>query len=187
MHFYCSNHRTIFCRECIQTEHTDEKCFVVDLYEIEKMRKLQSQNIASNKGQLSKRKDGATVSCVVVETFKPHKHEKKAQKIYQPQQIPAQQVFGKEDIFDHGVPSREVANHLHAYDYGNEEMLTDEARTANDDEALMQMKQGQQMYFNDEEEGAGQDEYDDESDEEEGEYNPAKANPMIDKRELLAY
>ena len=40
MHFYCSNHRTIFCRECIQIDHTDEKCFVVDLYEIEKMRKL---------------------------------------------------------------------------------------------------------------------------------------------------
>jgi len=41
-HFYCSNHRTIFCRECIQVDHTEEKCFVVDLYEIEKMRKLQS-------------------------------------------------------------------------------------------------------------------------------------------------
>jgi hypothetical protein len=40
MHFYCSNHKTVFCRECIQVEHTDEKCFVVDLYEIEKMRKL---------------------------------------------------------------------------------------------------------------------------------------------------
>jgi hypothetical protein len=49
-HFYCSNHRTVFCRECIQQEHTDEKCFVVDLYEIEKMRKLQGQNIAANKG-----------------------------------------------------------------------------------------------------------------------------------------
>lgn len=72
MHFYCSNHRTIFCRECIQVSHTDEKCFVVDLYEIEKMRKLQSQNIALNKGQLGKRKDGATVSCVVVDTFKPN-------------------------------------------------------------------------------------------------------------------
>ena len=71
MHFYCSNHRTIFCRECIQVEHTDEKCFVVDLYEIEKMRKLQGQNIALNKGQLSKRKDGADVSCVFVDTFKP--------------------------------------------------------------------------------------------------------------------
>lgn len=64
MHFYCSNHRTIFCRECIQLEHTDEKCFVVDLYEIEKMRKLQSQNLAANKAQLEKRKDGASQSCV---------------------------------------------------------------------------------------------------------------------------
>ena len=40
MHLYCSNHKTIFCRECIQVDHIDEKCFVVDLYEIEKMRKL---------------------------------------------------------------------------------------------------------------------------------------------------
>lgn len=39
-HFYCSNHFTIFCRECIKEYHTDEECFVVDLYEIEKMRKL---------------------------------------------------------------------------------------------------------------------------------------------------
>ena len=78
MHFYCSNHRTIFCRECIQIEHTDEKCFVVDLYEIEKMRKLQGQNISLNKSQLVKRKDGADVSCVVVETFKPAAGTKKA-------------------------------------------------------------------------------------------------------------
>ena len=33
-HFYCSNHKTIFCRECIKPEHGDEECFVVDLYEI---------------------------------------------------------------------------------------------------------------------------------------------------------
>lgn len=65
MHFYCSNHKTVFCRECIQVEHTDEKCFVVDLYEIEKMRKLQSQNDSSNRGQLQKRKDGAVESYVI--------------------------------------------------------------------------------------------------------------------------
>ena len=33
-HFYCSNHKTIFCRECIKLSHSDEECFVVDLYEI---------------------------------------------------------------------------------------------------------------------------------------------------------
>lgn len=59
MHFYCSNHLTIFCRECIKEDHIDEDCFVVDLYEIEKMRKLQSQNMALNRNQLKKRKDGA--------------------------------------------------------------------------------------------------------------------------------
>ena len=58
-HFYCSNHGTVFCRECIKEQHTEEKCFVVDLYEIEKMRKLHSNNISLNKGQLKNRKDGA--------------------------------------------------------------------------------------------------------------------------------
>ena len=40
-HFYCSNCPSIFCRECIKDLHNQEACFVVDLYEIEKMRKLQ--------------------------------------------------------------------------------------------------------------------------------------------------
>lgn len=40
MHFYCSSHLTVFCRECIKESHYEENCFVVDLYEIEKMRKL---------------------------------------------------------------------------------------------------------------------------------------------------
>ena len=40
-HFYCSEHPSIFCRECIKDMHNLEACFVVDLYEIEKMRKLQ--------------------------------------------------------------------------------------------------------------------------------------------------
>lgn len=39
-HFYCSEHPSIFCRECIKDLHNLEACFVVDLYEIEKMRKL---------------------------------------------------------------------------------------------------------------------------------------------------
>ena len=37
-HFYCSNHATIFCRECIKTKHSEDACFVVDLYEIQRMR-----------------------------------------------------------------------------------------------------------------------------------------------------
>lgn len=47
-HFYCSNHGTVFCRECIKEDHTDERCFVVDLYEIEKMRKMHKANIDKN-------------------------------------------------------------------------------------------------------------------------------------------
>ena len=58
-HFYCSNHLTVFCRECIKEDHTDERCFVVDLYEIEKMRKMHRLNQQMNKKQLEKRKDGA--------------------------------------------------------------------------------------------------------------------------------
>ena len=37
-HFYCSNHLTVFCRECIKQFHSDDECFVVDLYEIQRMR-----------------------------------------------------------------------------------------------------------------------------------------------------
>ena len=47
-HFYCSNHYTVFCRECIKEDHTDERCFVVDLYEIEKMRKMHKSNMDKN-------------------------------------------------------------------------------------------------------------------------------------------
>ena len=39
-HFYCSSHKTMFCRECIKSQHSNEECFVVDLYEIERMRQL---------------------------------------------------------------------------------------------------------------------------------------------------
>mmetsp|Transcript_11687 Transcript_11687/g.13226 ORF Transcript_11687/g.13226 Transcript_11687/m.13226 type:complete len:103 (+) Transcript_11687:265-573(+) len=53
-HFYCSNHQTIFCRECIRDDHTDTECFVVDLYEIQKMRDLQKQNMKKNHEQINK-------------------------------------------------------------------------------------------------------------------------------------
>ena len=54
----------MFCRECIKEDHTDERCFVVDLYEIEKMRKMHRLNQQMNKNQLEKRKDNADQSCV---------------------------------------------------------------------------------------------------------------------------
>ena len=47
-HFFCSKHRTIFCRECIKLDHTDEECFVVDLYEIQKMKQICTQNMINN-------------------------------------------------------------------------------------------------------------------------------------------
>ena len=37
-HFYDSYDKTIFCRECIKLYHSKEECFVVDLYEIQRMR-----------------------------------------------------------------------------------------------------------------------------------------------------
>lgn len=58
-HFYCSNHKTIFCRECIKLYHSDDECFVVDLYEIQRMRQLQSQNITKNIDQARKRNKDA--------------------------------------------------------------------------------------------------------------------------------
>ena len=54
-HFYCSEHPSIFCRECIRELHNLEECFVVDLYEIEKMRKLQEGNMDFNKKQIEVR------------------------------------------------------------------------------------------------------------------------------------
>lgn len=82
MHFYCSEHASIFCRECIKDVHNLEACFVVDLYEIEKMRKLQKQNNELNRKQLRRRQDGATES-YVNRTRTPEKFETphQAQKI----------------------------------------------------------------------------------------------------------
>ena len=54
-HFYCSVHATIFCRECIKLKHSEDECFVVDLYEIQRMRQLQQQNIFKNDDQARKR------------------------------------------------------------------------------------------------------------------------------------
>ena len=51
-HFFCSKHRTIFCRECIKIDHTDESCFVVDLYEIQKMKQIYVKNMISNDNQI---------------------------------------------------------------------------------------------------------------------------------------
>jgi len=53
-HFFCSVHRTIFCRECIKIDHNDPSCFVVDLYEILKMKNVYMQNYESNMGQINK-------------------------------------------------------------------------------------------------------------------------------------
>lgn len=55
-HFYCSNHQTVFCRECIRISHNEEACFVVDLYEIQKMQQLQRQNMMNNSLQAQIRK-----------------------------------------------------------------------------------------------------------------------------------
>jgi hypothetical protein len=47
-HFYCSFHKVNFCRECIKIYHRDDKCCVVDLYDISKLYNLQEQNIYKN-------------------------------------------------------------------------------------------------------------------------------------------
>lgn len=50
-----------------------EACYVVDLYEIEKMRKLQEQNNGLNSAQLKNRTDGAQQSCILPPS--PTNHE----------------------------------------------------------------------------------------------------------------
>ena len=47
-HFYCSYHKVNFCRECIKVYHKDNKCCVVDLFDINKLYQLQDQNIYKN-------------------------------------------------------------------------------------------------------------------------------------------
>jgi hypothetical protein len=47
-HFYCSFHKTNFCRECIKLFHRDDKCCVVDLYDINKLYQLHEQNQYKN-------------------------------------------------------------------------------------------------------------------------------------------
>lgn len=47
-HFYCSHHETNFCRECIKIFHRDDKCCVVDLFDIHKLFQLNEQNVYKN-------------------------------------------------------------------------------------------------------------------------------------------
>lgn len=47
-HFYCSLHDVNFCRECMKTSHKDEKCCVVDLFDISKLFNLFEQNQVKN-------------------------------------------------------------------------------------------------------------------------------------------
>lgn len=66
-HFYCGNHKKVFCRECMKEDHSNGTCFVVDLYEIEKMRKMHKVNILQNQNQLKKRMDGCTHSMITLD------------------------------------------------------------------------------------------------------------------------
>ncbi len=54
-----------------------DACFVVDLYEIEKMRKLQQQNNEMNRRQLTRRQDGATESYIEPISTSPPKETNK--------------------------------------------------------------------------------------------------------------
>lgn len=47
-HFYCSYHNTNFCRECIKSYHRDDKCCVVDLFDISRLFQLFEQNQVKN-------------------------------------------------------------------------------------------------------------------------------------------
>ena len=47
-HFFCSYHRVNFCRECIKLYHRDDKCCVVDIFDINKLYQLQENNKFKN-------------------------------------------------------------------------------------------------------------------------------------------
>jgi hypothetical protein len=47
-HFYCSYHKLNFCRECIKLYHRDEKCCVVDIFDINKLYQLHENNRYKN-------------------------------------------------------------------------------------------------------------------------------------------
>ena len=47
-HFYCSYHKINFCRDCIKLYHRDDKCCVVDLFDINKLYELNEQNKFKN-------------------------------------------------------------------------------------------------------------------------------------------
>ena len=57
-HFYCSYHKTNFCRECIKIYHRDDKCCVVDLFDINKLYHLHEQNIYKNQQIIKTRNRG---------------------------------------------------------------------------------------------------------------------------------
>ena len=47
-HFYCSYHKVNFCRECIKVSLRDEKCCVVDIFDINKLYQLHDNNRYKN-------------------------------------------------------------------------------------------------------------------------------------------
>jgi hypothetical protein len=47
-HFYCSHHMVNFCRECIKVYHRDDKCCVVDIFDINKLYQLHEHNKYKN-------------------------------------------------------------------------------------------------------------------------------------------
>ena len=57
-HYYCSFHENNFCRECIKSFHRNEKCCVVDLYDIHKLFQLNEQNIIKNEMIVKTRNNG---------------------------------------------------------------------------------------------------------------------------------
>lgn len=61
IHFYCSYHEVNFCRECIKAYHRDDKCCVVDLFDISKLFHLNMQNIMKNESIIKARNSNRTV------------------------------------------------------------------------------------------------------------------------------
>ena len=54
MHFFCSCHKELLCRDCVKEGHKEEECYLIDLYEIIKIRKMVKENNVENEKQVLK-------------------------------------------------------------------------------------------------------------------------------------
>lgn len=60
-HFYCSHHNINFCRECIKSDHKENACCVVDLFDIARLFEHFEQNQIKNYSIIKARNQNSKV------------------------------------------------------------------------------------------------------------------------------